>query len=173
MLLSIISLIFDKKIRKVDINAVTKVLKEKGRVRIKEGHGDGIELIVPNQWRDETDQIDGIFLIFDLFQIRTLAEQFSEVSLDVIEFASKPTIYHTPVNRVLKNGPIHEGKVKFSMIKQSFWNKLLFAFGQPLIVQKSKGKEFDFETEEYFPLLSAGTKEIFLSPDGDIKILKG
>ncbi|MDO9554154.1 hypothetical protein [Rhodonellum sp.] len=157
----------------MEISAVVKVLKEKGRVTIKEGHGEGIELIVPSQWKEDLDQTDGTFLIFDLFQIRTLAEQFSEVSLDVIEFASKPTIYHTPVNRVLKNGPIKDGKVKFSMIKQSYWNKLLFAFGQPMVVQKSKAKEFDFETEEYFPLLSGGTKEIFLSPDGDIKILKG
>jgi hypothetical protein len=169
--LSRIRCIFAKK-RTVEIKEVVNKIKEKGRVRIKEGNGSILELIDINQWNPESDDYEGIFLLFNLFQIRTVAEQFSEVSLDIVEFATKPTIYHTPVNRLLNNGPIEHGNVRFSLIKKEYWNKLLFAYSQPLVLQYSKIQEFDFETPEFFPLLSAGTKELFLSSEGDIKILK-
>ena len=156
----------------MEIKDAVNILKEKGRIKIKDGHGTVLELIAPQRWDATKDDQEGIFLFFDVFQIRNVAEQFSEVSLDIIEYATKPTIYHTPVNRILKNGPIIDGKVKFSVIKKEFWNKLIFAFSQPLILQFSKSKEWDMVTEDFFPLLSAGTKEMFLSPDGDVKIIR-
>jgi hypothetical protein len=156
----------------MEIKEAVTMLKEKGRIRIKDGHGTVLELVAPQRWDAAKDDQEGIFLFFDVFQIRNVAEQFSEVSLDIIEYATKPTIYHTPVNRILKNGPIIDGKVKFSVIKKEFWNKLIFAFSQPLILQFSKSKEWDLVTEDFFPLLSAGTKEMFLSPDGDVKIIR-
>ncbi|MGY6744255.1 MAG: hypothetical protein ACXIUQ_16065 [Cecembia sp.] len=156
----------------MEIREAVNLIKEKGRVRIKEGHGSIIELISLDQWDPEKDDFEGIFLFFDLFQIRTVGNQFSDVSLDIIEFASKPTIYQTPANKILQKGPIEHGNVRFAVLKKDFWNKLLFAYSQPLILQYSKIQEFDLETKEYFPLLSAGTKEMFLSPEGDIKIYK-
>lgn len=156
----------------MEIREAVNLIKEKGRICIKEGHGSIIELIDLDHWNPEIDNFEGIFLLFDLFQIRTVGNQFSDVSLDIIEFASKPTIYHTPVNKILKKGPIEHGNVRFAVLKKDFWNKLLFAYSQPLILQYSKIQEFDLETKEYFPLLSAGTKEMFLSPEGDIKIHK-
>jgi hypothetical protein len=161
-----------KKRNQVEVNKVVKRLKDEGRVRIKEGHGQCIELIVPNHWKPIQDQQDGVFLFFDLFQIRSVAEQFSEVSLDIVEYATKPTLYQTHVNRVLQNGPINGGIVRFAMIQHSFWNSLLFSFGQPLIYQINNTQDIDFETKEYFPLLSEGVKELYLSPEGDVKILK-
>ncbi|WP_373523970.1 hypothetical protein [Aquiflexum sp.] len=156
----------------MEIKEAVSALKENGRIKIKDGQGTILELIEISKWDAAMDDWEGIFLFFDLFQIRSVAEPFSDVSLDIIEFASKPTIYHTPVNRVLKSGPIKEKKVKFAVIRKDFWNRLLFAYSQPLILQYSKSENFDFETKEYFPLLSAGTKEIFLTPEGDIRILK-
>ncbi|WP_245889484.1 hypothetical protein [Cecembia rubra] len=154
----------------VEIREVVNKIKENGRVKIKEGNGSILELIGLDHWNPETDDYEGIFLFFDLFQIRTVARPFSDVSLDIVEFATKPTIYHTPVNNTLHNGPIEHGNIRFSVLRKEFWNKLLFAYAQPIIVQYSKIQEFDFQTEEYFPLLSAGTKEMFLSPEGDVKI---
>jgi hypothetical protein len=157
----------------VEIKEAVSLLKKKGRVRIKEGHGLILELIEVGSWVKESDDLEGVFLFFDTFQIRTIAEQFSDVSLDIIEFASKPTIYHTPVSKFLKTGPVKDGNVKFAVIKKDYWNKFLFAYSQPMILQHNETQEFDYETPEFFPLLSAGTKEMFLSSDGDVKILKG
>ncbi|SNS25207.1 hypothetical protein SAMN06295967_10623 [Belliella buryatensis] len=152
--------------------AVAKQLKSKGRVVIKEGNGRLMEIIQPASWT-ESDSSQGIFLIFDLFQIRSLTEQFSEVSLDVVDFATKATIYHSPVNRVLQSGPIVDGKVKFSLIRNEFWNKLLFAFSQPVVFQEVTEQDVDFESKERFPLYGPDVKELYLSPEGDVKILKG
>jgi len=159
--------------KSVEIKEAVSLLKKKGRIRIKEGHGSILELIEMDSWVLKSDDSDGIFLLFDIFQIRAIAEQFSDVSLDIIEFASKPTIYHTPVGKFLKTGPVKHGILKFAVIKKDFWNKFLFAYSQPIILQYSETPGFDYETHEYFPLLSAGTKEMFLSSDGDVKILNG
>ncbi len=156
----------------MEIREAVNLIKEKGRVRIKDGHGSILELISLDHWDPEKDDYEGIFLFFDLFQIRTVGNQFSNVSLDIVEFASKPTVYQTPVNKILKNGPIEHGNVRFSLLKKDFWNRLLFTYSQTIVLQYSKIQEYDFETKEFFPLLSAGTKEMFLSPDGDIKIQK-
>jgi hypothetical protein len=77
------------------------------------------------------------------------------------------------VGKFLKTGPVKHGILKFAVIKKDFWNKFLFAYSQPIILQYSETPGFDYETHEYFPLLSAGTKEMFLSSDGDVKILNG
>lgn len=166
---------FCEKIRDVDIKAAVEKLKTEGKILIKEGHGTILELASLEKWdpNSETNVKTAVFLLFDVFQIRSISEQFSDVSLDVIEFASKPTVYHTIKGRFLKNGPVVDGEIKFSVIKKDFWNKLLFTYGNIVVLNYPKGVEADFETEEYFPLLSAGTKEMFLSPDGDIKIIRG
>ncbi|UJP63574.1 hypothetical protein [Mongoliitalea daihaiensis] len=156
----------------MDIKEVVAVLKQKGRVSIQEGNGKVLEFISLNAWDSQKDDPNGIFLLFETFQIRTISEQFSEVSLDVVEFATKPTIYHTIAGRMLQNGPRQNGQVKFSLIKSDVWNRLLFSFGQSLILQYASHKESDFQMAEYFPLLSPNAKEMYLSPDGDIKIIR-
>ncbi len=159
----------------MDIKAAVDKLKIDGKLKVKEGHGTVLEFVSLEKWTSESDSEvkSAVFLLFDVFQIRSISEQFSDVSLDVIEFATKPTIYHTIKGRFLRNGPVVDDEIKFSVIKKDFWNKLLFTFGQILILNYPKSGAFDFETDEYFPLLSAGTKEMFLSPDGDIKIIRG
>jgi hypothetical protein len=157
----------------VEIRDLVEIVKSKGRVRIREGSGKILEFIALDNWSEANDDQNGIFLIFDVFQLRSISEQFADVSLDIIEYATKPTIYHTIKGRFLKNGPVKDGQIKFSLIKKDFWNKLLFSYTQVLILQYVSEGEVDFETADYFPLLSAGTKEMFLSPDGDIKIFKG
>ena len=156
----------------MDIKEVVAVLKQNGRVSVQEGNGKVLELISMSFWNAANDDASGIFLLFETFQIRSIAEQFSEVSLDIVEYATKPSIYHTNVSRLLKNGPQQEGHVKFALIKSDVWNRLLFAFGQPLIVQFIKSEKADFQQKEFFPLLSPNTKEMFLGPDGDIKIIR-
>jgi hypothetical protein len=157
----------------VEAKEIVKTLKEKGRVKIKEGSGVVLELVSLAHWDQTKDSGDGVFLLFDIFQIRTVSEQFSEVSLDIVEYASKPTIYHTTAGRVLKQGPIVNGQLKFALIRKDEWNRLLFAYSQPLILQYAAGSDSDYVTDVFFPLLSAGLKEMFLSPEGDVKIIKG
>lgn len=126
----------------------------------------------PALWKPEMSE-DWTFLLFDLFQIRAICEPFSEVSLDVVEYANKPTVYHSPANGIIKDGPIVDGVLKFSLILEPTWNKLLFQISQPVLVKIDSKEAASFQTPILFPLLSPSAKEMFLGPDGDVKIIKG
>lgn len=155
----------------MDQQAIVKTFRDKGEVTIKEGNGKILTLLKSDRWKPESGN-DWTYLLFDLFQIRSVCEPFSEVSLDIVEFGSKPTIFHSPVNPVIKNGPIQDGVIRFSLIREPNWNKLLFQISQPVLAKiDAKGTVADFQTELYFPLLGPSTKEMFLGPDGDVKII--
>lgn len=106
----------------------------------------------------------------DLFQIRALAGQFSEIALDIIEFATKPTVYTSWASDLLQQGPVHEAKVKFGILKKGFWNNIVFSFSRPLVVQHGKEEEAIGKVSEKFPLFQNDVKRLFLSADGDVKI---
>jgi hypothetical protein len=151
---------------------ILTLLKEQGIVIIKEGSGKIFSLRKGSLAEKETLE-KGIYLLFDLFQIRTLCVSFSEVSLDIVEFASKPTIYESPANPLLPKGAVVNGLVRFSLIREPNWNKLLFQIAQPVIFTEETGAEAAVQTSLLFPLFHAGTKELFLGPEGEVKIKKG
>jgi hypothetical protein len=155
----------------LDQQAIVKTFRDKGEVSIKEGNGKVLKLLKMESWKPEMGT-DWTVLLFDLFQIRAVCMPFSEVSLDIVEFGNKPTIFHSPVNSVIKNCPSENGNVRFSLIREPNWNKLLFAISQPVLSKvDSKAQDADFSTELYFPLLGPSTKEMFLGPEGDVKII--
>ncbi|REG91030.1 hypothetical protein [Algoriphagus antarcticus] len=156
----------------MDHAQLLSAFREKGILHLKEGNGKVITFMKTELWKPEMGE-DWTFLLFDLFQIRTICEPFSEVSLDIVEYANKPTVYHSPANRIIKNGPIVDGVLKFSLILEPNWNKLLFQISQPVVVKIDTNETTSHQTPILFPLLSPSTKEMFLGPDGDVKILKG
>lgn len=155
----------------MDQQAIVKALRETGEVSVREGNGKTLRLLKMDSWKPEMGT-DWVVLLFDLFQIRSICIPFSEVSLDIVEFGSKPTIFHSPMNSVIKNCPNEAGNVQFSLIREPNWNKLLFAISQPVLSKiESKSEQANFQTELYFPLLGPSTKEMFLGPEGDVKII--
>lgn len=156
------------------MNNIVQKLRREGRVYLQEGHHRVIELLDPESWDSQLDRKEGVFLLSDLFQIRTIALPFSEVSLDIVELASRPIIYHTTANAALKKAPLTDHVVKFALIKEGFWNRLLFNYGRPLIYQlPDYSGEVENSVNEKFPLLTVGVKEMFLGPEGEVKILNG
>ncbi len=156
----------------MELADLAKKIKSDGLVHLKEGNGKVMTFMKPEQWEPSKGK-DWIFLIFELFQIRTICEPFSEVSLDIVEFASKPTIYHSPPNRVMKSPPLENGNLKFSIIREPSWNKFLFQLSQPILVKLDTNEKVFEETGLVFPLFSPNVKELMLGADGDVKIIKG
>lgn len=155
----------------MDQQAIVKTFRDKGEVTIKEGNGKILRILKAEGWKPEMGY-DWTYLLFDLFQIRSVCEPYSEVSLDIVEFGSKPTIFHSPVNPVIKTGPIQDGTIQYSLIREPNWNKLLFQLAQPVLAKiYSEGTQADFQTELFFPLLGPNTKEMYLGPEGDVKII--
>lgn len=156
----------------LDYSAIVKSFRDSGKVTLREGNSHLIQLIKPDLWEAEKGT-DGIFLLFDLFQIRSICTPFSEVSLDIVDFTSKPTIFHSPVSTALSSGPIQNGQVKFSLIREPHWNKLLFQLSQPVVARVLSQGNADHQVSVFFPLLMKGVKEMFLGPEGEVKIIKG
>lgn len=156
----------------MDAIKLVQELKQKGLLRIRDANGKTLTLMKPEFWQPEFGN-NWIYLLFDLFQIRSICGQFSDVSLDVVEFASKPTIYHSPASRLISNGPMENDVLKFSLVREPNWNKLLFQINSPVLVNMESTVEYSHTTDLPFPLYSTDTKEIYLGPEGDIKILKG
>lgn len=155
----------------MDHQAIVKTFRDQGQVTIKEGNGKTLTLLKSDAWTPEMG-MEWVYLLFDLFQIRTVSVPFSEVSLDIVEFGTKPTIYHSPASPTLKNAPVQDGNIRFSVIRDANWSKLLFAISQPVLAKiSSDSAQTDFQTDLYFPLLSPNTKEMFLGPEGDVKII--
>ena len=117
---------------------ILTLLKEKGKVYIKEGSGKVFSLR-KGSLAEQVQVPGGIYLLFDLFQIRTLCVSFSEVSLDIVDFASKPTIYQSPANPLLPKGAVVNGLVRFSLIREPNWNKLLFQIAHPVLFTEESG----------------------------------
>lgn len=146
-------------------------LKENGSVFLQAGKG------VPMKWTWLSSYADGevkegICLLFDLYQLRSIAPSFSDVSLDIIDWAEEPVIFHTPVSPLLRSGPISKGIIRFALIKEPFWNKMLFATGQILVYQQVSEVSDALILEEPFPLQGKNVKEMYLSADGQVKIIK-
>ncbi|GMQ26800.1 hypothetical protein Aoki45_34830 [Algoriphagus sp. oki45] len=156
----------------MDYSAIVKSFRDSGKVTLKEGNSHLIQLIKPELWGNG-EGADGVFLLFDLFQIRSICASFSEVSLDIVDFTSKPTIFHSPVSPTLSFGPIQNSEVKFSLIREPHWNKLLFQLSQPVVVRILSQGQADHQVSVFFPLLMKGVKEMFLGPEGEVKIIKG
>ncbi len=161
-----------KKRETLDHSQLVKEIKHNGVLRVKEGNGKTLTLIKPELWKPEFGN-NWIYLLFDLFQIRSICGQFSEVSLDVVEFASKPTIYNSPASKLIEGGPTENGVLKFSLIREPNWNKLLFQINSLVLVNLESQENPTHATDLLFPLYSPSTKEICLGAEGDIKILKG
>ncbi|MFC3878831.1 hypothetical protein ACFOSV_01515 [Algoriphagus namhaensis] len=155
----------------MDHAALVKLYRDKGKLTLADGNKRQIALLDPTKW-SISDGANWIYLLFDMFQIRAIAPQFSEVSLDLVEFANKPTIYRTLPNFQSKNGPLIDGKIKFSMLKEPNWHKLLFQISQPVLVQLDTKSKVDFNVDILFPLFSPNLKELYLGPEGDVKIIK-
>lgn len=156
----------------MDQSLFVKQFRDQGSLSIKEGNGITITLLKPENWTPEKGN-DWVYLLFDLFQIRTISEQFSEVSLDIVEYASKPTIYSSPGNSRVPEGLAVNGNIRFSLIRDNEWNKLLFQISQPVLVKLDSKSKAEVETKKYFPLFGPNVKEFYLGPEGDVKIIKG
>lgn len=115
---------------------------------------------------------EGVFLLYDLYQLRSIVPPFSDISLDIIDWAEEPIIFHSPVSPLLQNGPISKGIIKFALIKEPFWNKMLYACGQILVSQEVKDRHKGLILEQAFPLQGKRVKEMYLSAEGQVKIIK-
>ena len=155
----------------LEAKSLINKIKEKGSVFLQAGKGVPMKWTILSSYVKGENQ-EGICLLFDLYQLRTIAPAFSDVSLDIIDWSEEPIIFHTPASPMLKGGPVSNGIVKFALIKEPFWNKMLFTGGQIIVYEEVDQEQNSLVLEEAFPLQQKNVKEMYLSADGQVKIIK-
>jgi hypothetical protein len=145
-------------------------LKENGSVFLQADKGLPMKWTMLSSYTDRGE--DGVCLLYDLYQLRSIAPPFSDISLDIVDWAEEPVIFHTPVSHQLQHGPVSNGIIKFALVKAPFWNKLLQACGHILVSQEVNELRDGLVLKESFPLQGRKVKEMYLSAEGQVKIIK-
>lgn len=144
--------------------------KREGSISFHDGEGNNFQFLCLQSWKPNEG---GILLLYDLYQLKGIVGNFSEVALDIIEFSPDKVVFHSPPVSWLTNEPISKGLIKFALIKRPFWNKLLYQLGEVVVFQSVKTAQDSVHTKESFPLNEENVKEIQLKADGGVKIIKG
>lgn len=156
----------------MDFRKFVEAFRQKGQVSIQEGNGKTLTFLACSEWTP-AHGTEWVVLLYDIFQIRGVGGHFSEVSLDIVDFASKPTIYHVVPGYSVPEGLREKGKVRFSLIRDKEWNPFLFQLSDLVLCQTVNGMHADFSVTNFFPLLSPNLKEMELGLNGEVTIIKG
>ncbi|MEX2513688.1 MAG: hypothetical protein WD398_12355 [Cyclobacteriaceae bacterium] len=154
----------------MDFNNIKEIFKNKGELTIHDGKDHVFQFIKLQHWHPAEEDI---LLIHEMFQLKGLVGNFSEVALDIIEFSPDKLIFHSPSMVKSINAPNSNGFIKFALIKHPFWNKLLFHLREVVVFRAMESSSWQVETQEIFPLLEGKIKEMQLNAEGGVKILKG
>lgn len=144
--------------------------KREGSIAFHDGEGYNFRFLSIQSWKPEEG---GILLLFDLYQLKGIVGNFSEVALDIIEFSPDKVVFHSPPVSWLTKEPVSKGLIKFALIKRPFWNRLLYQLGEVVVFQSAETAQDPVHTKEVFSLNEGNVKEILLKADGGVKIIKG
>lgn len=146
-------------------------LKESGSVQLRVAGGSSLR-IVKLSLASGVDLSRSLFLLHELFQLRSIAKPFSDVSLDIVEWSEEPVIFQTERNPMLNLDQFTGKNVRFALIKDAYWRYSLRAVGEIVLGLPGTPDEEVWDVVQPFSLFSGKTKEIYLSAEGVVKMLK-
>lgn len=114
---------------------------------------------------------ESIFLLFDSFQIRTIAGSFSDVSLDIVEWAEGPVIFHTDPNPLFAKNSFSGEILKFALLKDPYWRDCLRSVGEVVVWMPNGSEEPICEVPHHLPILVKKVKQLYLSAEGQVKLM--
>lgn len=121
-------------------------------------------------YENARQQTKGIYLLYEIFQLRSIALPFEEVALDLIEWTEKPVVFSTFPSKLLEDAINSDALIKFALIKEPYWKDFLYNSGQIVLCQHTDKGIPDFVTGKSFPWTTSSATEMFIGPDGEVKI---
>ncbi len=115
-------------------------------------------------------QPEGIYLLYEIFQLRSIALPFEEVALDLIEWTEKPVVFSTFPSNLLEDATNSDALIKFALIKEPYWRDFLFNSGQIVLCQSRKNGIPECTSNRPFPWTTPSAINMFIGPDGEVKI---
>jgi len=153
----------------VDYRSVKAQFRQTGKITFQDSRGKVFEWLSAGS---NTAGAGGIFLIHEVYQLQALVGNFSEVALDIVEYAPDKVIFHSPPVNGFGNGVNSPGLIKFALIKSPYWHRLLFELRKTVVLQwPEKPEQPGLIGEQPFPLQEYGSKAMELHADGKVKII--
>lgn len=152
------------------IESWIKQIKEEGTVSLKTLEGTTLYCSKLSALKAPVSE-NAVFLLYDLFQLRTIAKPFSDVSLDIVEWAEDPVIFHTDVNRVLMRDSYSGEIVKFTLLKDPYWKNCLRSIGEIVVCLPHRTESHAWQLPHSLPLFGKVVKQLYLSAEGQVKMI--
>jgi hypothetical protein len=112
-----------------------------------------------------------VFLLFDSFQLRAISRPFSDISLDIVEWAEDAVIFHTDPNPLFRQSGFSGEMVKFALLKAPIWRDSLRKIGEIVVWLPRQNEDTTWDLLQNLPLSAKSVKQLYLSADGQVKLM--
>ena len=155
---------------KVNFKELSAQFSKTNKLSFKDPQGAGFEWIKSSQWKPG---MEGLFLIHEIYQLQSLVGNFSEVALDIIEYAADEVVFLSPPSSWFLNGGKSEGLIKFALVSSPQWKQLLHQIREIVFLRwVDEADPNAILGETAFPF-TRKPRLMELHADGRVKIIKG
>lgn len=154
----------------MDYRELRAQFSKTNKLSFQDQKGACFEWIKTSEWQPG---MEGFFLIHEIYQLQSLLGNFSEVALDIVEYAADEVVFQSPPSSLFLNERNSGGLIKFALINSPQWKQLLHKI-QELVFLKwvDEPEPAGIPVAEAFPLCRSSRK-MELHADGRVKIIKG
>ncbi|WP_339904126.1 hypothetical protein [uncultured Cyclobacterium sp.] len=154
----------------MDNKEISKQFSGDGKISFEDPNGLSFEWIKVEQW---TPEMEGCFLIHEIYQLKSLVGNFSEIALDIVEYAADETIFLSPQPSWNINKGKSGGLIKFALVGVPYWKQILQQIGEIVFLQwKAEVGPSTIKGTQAFPF-TRKSKLMGLYEDGRVKIING
>jgi len=155
---------------KVDYRELRAQFSKTNNLSFQDQKGACFGWIKSSQWKPG---MEGLFLIHEIYQLQSLVGNFSEVALDIVEYAADEVVFLSPPSSLFLNERKSEGLIKFALINSPQWKQLLHHIQEMVFLKwVDEPKPSTISGVADFPL-NRKSRMMELHADGRVKIIKG
>jgi hypothetical protein len=155
---------------KVDYKELNAQFSKTNKLSFQDPKGACFEWIKSSEWKPE---MEGFFLIHEIYQVQSLVGNFSEVALDIVEYAADEVVFLSPQSSWFLNGGKSEGLIKFALVSSPQWKQLLHQIREMVFLKwVDEVQPPAILGAAAFPF-TRKSRLIELHADGRVKIIKG
>jgi len=154
----------------VDYKEVSSQFASTGKLSFQDTEGGSFVWIKTSLWKPE---MDGVFLIHEIYQLKSLVGNFSDVALDIVEYAADETVFLSPQPSWNINKGKSGGLIKFALVSSPYWKQLLRQIREIVFLKwEDKVLPSAIIGAQTFPF-NRKSRVMELHEDGRVKIING
>mgnify|MGYP003136021070 CR=1 FL=1 len=152
----------------MDYKEISKRFASEGQISFEDANGVSFAWVKVDQWKPE---MEGCFLIHEIYQLKSLVGNFSDIALDIVEYAADETIFISPQPAWNINKGKSGGLIKFALVGHPYWKKMLQQIREIVFLKWQEDVEPSaISGAEDFPF-NQQSRLMGLYEDGRVKII--